>query len=93
MARTVQSFFCLGRFECCLPASLKGKGAVGTISRGNPRINAKDKITSEGCSSYEIIFEECSMKNTELLEPAQRIGLPITMGSVHYAVSRSTRLA
>ena len=24
--RTVQSFFCLGRFECCLPPSLKEKG-------------------------------------------------------------------
>src|SRR5262249_46605816 len=28
MAPTVQSFFCLGHFECCLPASLKEKGAV-----------------------------------------------------------------
>jgi hypothetical protein len=31
MARTVQSFFCLGRFESCLPPSLKAKGAVGII--------------------------------------------------------------
>src|ERR1700741_1973812 len=28
--RTVQSFFCLGRFECCLPPSLKEKGAAST---------------------------------------------------------------
>ena len=29
-ARTVQSFRCLGRLECCLPPSFKEKGAAGT---------------------------------------------------------------
>ena len=60
MARTVQSFFCLGRFECCLPASLKPWGlyeyipACGTC-RGNVFTSFRSRA-SEFLQSFITVF-------------------------------------
>src|SRR6516164_2932323 len=63
MARTVQSFFCLGRSERCLPGSLKEKGAVGLYDyipacgtcRGNVFTSFRSRA-SEFLQSFITVF-------------------------------------